>query len=137
MSYKTRVVATITEPWNFPDENEGHLEISGTVLSRLPSGQWLVKLDRPVRYEEKVWHYAIPFTRYVGQSYFDDPDNTDVTANIVLGNNRRKLLLQSKTWEARKFAEGLPWLIGDLHILGKERARVPFRRTAENRKKDD
>ena len=64
------VTIVVSDPWSFPDENEGRLAFVARIVGDA-NGRWLLRLKTPVVYEGQTWHFAVPAPRYVGQRGFE------------------------------------------------------------------
>lgn len=67
---KRIVTIIVSDPWEFPDENEGRLAFVAEIVGEA-NGNWLLRLNRPIVYERQAWNFAITTPRYVGQRGFD------------------------------------------------------------------
>jgi hypothetical protein len=83
MSALTRANVTVSDPWEFYDQNCGRVTFDGNVVAKTADGHWVLRLDVPARCDGESWSYAIPTPRHVGQRYFDDAAETDRSANIL------------------------------------------------------
>jgi hypothetical protein len=84
MNVPIRVSITVSEPWNFQDYNDGRVSFDGKTIATTEDHRWIVEFDDEIKYDQKSWKYAGLLERHVGQKYFDDPSETDHTANIML-----------------------------------------------------
>lgn len=105
------VTIIVSDPWEFPDENEGRLAFVAEIVGDA-NGKWLLQLKTPVVYEGQTWHFAIPTTRLVGQRGFDD----DTSANVLFITDDQALdpgFL--RTFDSRA-KPSTPWVIGSVEI---------------------
>jgi hypothetical protein len=105
------VTIVITDPWEFPDENEGRLGFVACIVGDA-NGKWLLHLKTPVNYQGRTWHFAIPTTRHVGQLGFE----ADTSANILFITDDQasdQSFLCTYDSEAKP---STPWVIGSVEI---------------------
>jgi hypothetical protein len=113
----TRANITVSEPWEFHDENGGFVTFDADVIAKTGDGFWVLRLDVPARYDGENWNYAIPTPRHVGQRYFDDPTESDRSANILFIREEQAC---SESWR-REFNSrrkpNTPWAIGSCELI--------------------
>jgi len=109
------VTLIVSDPWEFPDENEGRIAFVARIVGNA-NGEWLLQLERPVVYEGSTWRYAIPVTRHVGQACFADSDSADKAANILLIRDEQARSEAFLSAFSRTNGPRTPWVIGSVEI---------------------
>lgn len=108
------VTVVVSDPWGFPDENEGRYAFLASIAGDA-NGYWLLRLLQPITFEGHVWHFAIPITRHAGQRYFDDPCETDDSANIILiTNDQAELPGLLRSFDRMKAIPGSSFVVGSV-----------------------
>jgi hypothetical protein len=79
----SHIIVSISEPWEFQDENDGRASVEAKVIATAQDSSWIVEFNRDIRFNERAWRFAFLVTRHTGQRYFDDPSETDRAANIL------------------------------------------------------
>ena len=105
------VTIVVSDPWEFPDENEGRLGFVARIVGDA-NGRWLLHLKTPVVYQGRTWHFTIPTPRFEGQQGFD----TDSSANILFIREDQasdQTFLRAFDSKARP---STPWVIGSVEI---------------------
>lgn len=112
MTAGSKATITVSDPWEFYDDNGGQVSFTGEVIATTGDGHWVLRLDRPARCDGADWSYAIPSPRFVGQINFDGPRISDTAANILFVREEQAY---SETWR-REFNSqrkpDTPWVIG-------------------------
>jgi hypothetical protein len=106
------VEITISDPWEFFDENDGNTAFQGDVVSVTAGGHWVVRLRKPAKMSGQEWHFAIPTTRAVGQKYFDDPNEVLRMANILFITDEQANSIEWLSTFNSQAAPNTPWGIG-------------------------
>lgn len=117
MAAPTRATITVSEPWEFYGDNGGHISFDAEVIGKTGDDCWVLRLDAPARCNGADWVYAIPVPRDAGQRYFDDPTETNRSANILFVREDQAV---SETW-CREFnsrrRSDTPWVIGACTLM--------------------
>jgi len=95
-----RAMISVSDPWEFFDENQGKTTLTGTIVATAPEGQWVLKLDDPAIVKGEPWSFALCLVRHSGQRYFDDPQETDRSANVIFLNEEQARLDTPSSSEA-------------------------------------
>ncbi|MBV8532021.1 MAG: hypothetical protein JO104_11955 [Candidatus Eremiobacteraeota bacterium] len=105
------VTIVVSDPWSFPDENEGRLAFVARIVADA-DGRWLLRLKTPVVYEGQTWHFAVPSPRFVGQRGFD----ANSAANIeFIPDDQASDPGFLRTMDSRTEPPN-PWVIGSVEI---------------------
>ena len=62
-----QVTMIVSDPWEFPDENEGRLAFVATLVD-IADDAWLLRFARAIVLEGQTWHFGVASPRYVGQT---------------------------------------------------------------------
>jgi hypothetical protein len=111
MEIGSRVSIVVSDPWEFPDENEGRIAFVAHIVAEA-NGNWVIRFARPVIYKGATWRFAIPVTRLVGQADFSD----DKSANILFITDEQS---ESETFRASfnsQSSVSTPWVIGSFQL---------------------
>jgi hypothetical protein len=104
------VTIVVSDPWEFPDENEGRLAFVADVVGNA-NGLLLLRLRVPVVYKGRTWLFAIPSPRYVGQHNFE---GGQIAANIgFITEDQAASEDFRSTYDSRAKPE-TPWVIGSV-----------------------
>lgn len=117
MTAPIRATIIVSDPWEFYDDNDGHVSFDGEVIAKTGDGNWVLRLDVPARCGGADWGYAIPTLRHVGQRYFDDPTEADRSANILFIHEDDAY---SEAWRSEFSSQrkpDTPWVIGSCQSI--------------------
>ena len=78
------VSVSVSDPWEFQDENDGRASFDAEIIATTRDHRWVVRFFETLKSDKKCWSYAGLLVRHLGQAYFDDPDEEDRAANIML-----------------------------------------------------
>jgi hypothetical protein len=105
------VTIVVSDPWEFPDENEGRLGFVASIVGDA-NGKWLLHLRTPVVYQGRTWHFAIPTPRFVGQLGFE----ANTSANILfITDDQASDQGFLRAFDSRA-EPSTPWVIGSVEI---------------------
>ena len=104
------VTIMVSDPWKFPDENEGRLAFVARIVGAA-NGHWLLPMKRPVVYEGRTWHFAIPTPRFVGQRGFEDGNTS---ANILFISDAQASSEEYLTTFDLRAKPETAWVIGSV-----------------------
>ena len=110
------VTVSVSDPWEFPDENEGRTAFIARIVGSA-NGKWLLRFNLPVIYSGQSWNYAIPTTRLVGQGKFDEPGRSKVKAANILFVSDAQASSEEYLSTFDSYAKPVtPWVIGSLEM---------------------
>jgi hypothetical protein len=105
------VTIVVSDPWAFPDENEGRTGFVARIVGDA-NGKWLLHLKTPVVYKGQTWHFAIPTPRYVEQRGFDP----NTSANILFITDAQASDPGFLSTFDSRAKPSTPWVIGSVEI---------------------
>jgi hypothetical protein len=110
------VTVTVSDPWEFPDENEGRIAFVARIVGRA-NGEWLLRFNLHIIYEGQTWNYSIPVTRLVGQENFDEPGRNKIKpANILFVSDAQAANEEYLSSFDARAKPANPWVLGSLEM---------------------
>ena|ERR1700728_4671059 len=108
------VTVTVSDPWEFPDENEGRIAFVARIVGNA-NGEWLLRFSRPITYEGKAWNYAIPTARRMGQGYFDEPGHNESASILFVSDGQAADEEYLSSFNSRA-KPATPWVVGSVKM---------------------
>jgi hypothetical protein len=107
------VTIWVSDPWEFPDENQGRLAFVARIVGTA-NGQWLLRLSRPIQFERMIWNFAIPSPRLLGGWFFDDHSEFGTPASIHFITDEQAVSRRFLDAYDSQLKQTTPWVLGSL-----------------------